>query len=140
MKTRSCEAFSIMELIVVVIIIGVLAGLALPNYSKSVERTHLQDATMQLSTIHAAQSIYYARLGTYWPPDTTSYTINDINTALKLNVIENDMTYTCQGGTASGVQTTYTCQASRNPGASFTVTVTEQPLSNGNPSCSGSCP
>ena len=140
MTRTNLDGFTIMELIVIVIIIGVLAGLALPNYTKTIEKTHQQDAMTQLTAIHAAEMMYYARLGTYWPPTSASYTIGDINSSLKLNVIENDMTYNCQGGAASGVQTSFSCQASRNPSASFTVTVTEQPISTTNPSCSGSCP
>jgi len=136
MKLEKRLAFTITEMIVVVVILGVLAGIAIPNYNKTIERSHVQDAINQLSALHAAETIQFARTGSYWPASATTYLITDINTNLKLNIIENDMTYSCQGFQGA----TFTCQASRNPSGSYAVTVTEAPLSATNPACSGSCP
>lgn len=126
-----------MEIMVVVIIVGVIAGFAIPNFSKSVDQSHYQDAVIQLSAIRSANQVYYARTATFWPP-TNNNDVTAINTALSLNIIENGLTYNCDKGTNPATQ--FTCTAIPTGGA-YTVTVNEAPLSSpGNPSCSGSCP
>ncbi|MDD5292483.1 MAG: prepilin-type N-terminal cleavage/methylation domain-containing protein [Candidatus Omnitrophica bacterium] len=50
--------FTLLELIVVVVIIGILVGLALPNYEKSMERARIAEAVTILKSIHGAQMRY----------------------------------------------------------------------------------
>ena len=130
------HGFTIMEILVVVIIVGIIAGFAIPNYGKSVEQGYLQDAMIQLSAIRSANQLYYAKTSTYWPPTSDRY-VSAINTSLSLNIIENGLAYECDPGGV--VNQTFTCTATRTGGA-FTVTVDEAPLSTTNPDCSGSCP
>jgi type II secretory pathway pseudopilin PulG len=127
-----------MEILVVIVILGAIAGFAIPNFTRTIERSHENDAILQLEGIHSANKIYNARNNSYWPPDNAAYNLSSINTNLGLNIIANDMTYTCTGTDGS----VFTCTAVRNaPASSFTVTVTEADLSSGNPSCTaGACP
>lgn len=128
-------AFTIMELMVVIVIIGVLAAIALPNYTRTIERSRLQDATTQLTTVHAAEQVYAARSGgTYWPSDGAAHGVAEINTTLGVNLIENGMAFSCTGD-----GTTFSCTGTRSGGA-FTVTVDENAVGVSNPSCSGTCP
>ncbi len=134
------KAFTIMEILIVVIIVGIIAAFAIPNYGRSVAQSHYQDAVMQLSAIRTANQIYFARTGAYWP-NTPGQTIAAINANLSLNIIENRKTYTCSPGTTIG--TTFTCTAVYNATGSdtFTATVNENPLSTTNPQCTGgTCP
>lgn len=138
---RSIDAFTLTELIITVVIVGVIAGFAVPNYRKSVERTYYQDAVMQLRSIHAANKLYAARDddGDYWPP-ANNQDVTTINNNLSLNIMGNGMTYTCGIG-AGPAGSTFTCTAVRFPGSAFTVTVTQADLSAANPACTaGSCP
>ena len=57
--------FSLVELSVVVIIIGVLAAFGVPRMLKSVERSKAAEAFKYLASIRAAQERYQAREGTY---------------------------------------------------------------------------
>lgn len=133
---RNC-AFTLTELLVVVIIIGLMAAFTVPNYTRSVERSHRKDAETQLKTIWSADQIYRAQNGTYWPsPASGSNDIAAINNNLGLGIISNGMTYTCN----SALTDTFTCTAVRQPSASFTITVTQAQIDGSNPSCSGSCP
>ncbi len=138
-NSHASKAFTIMEILIVVIIVGVMAAFAIPNYGRSVSQSHLQDAMMQLSAIRTANQVYYARTGAYWPP-SGSNGVTAINSNLSLNIIENGMTYTCGPGATVG--TTFTCTAVTSGAGSFTTTVTQAPLSTTNPQCtSGSaCP
>jgi prepilin-type N-terminal cleavage/methylation domain-containing protein len=137
-QTFRNKAFTLMEILVVIVILGAIAGFAIPNFTRTIERSHENDAILQLEAIHSANKIYQARNNAYWPPDTASYDITSINTNLGLNIIANDMTYTCLGTDGS----TFFCKAVRNaPAASFTVSVTEADLSSSNPACTaGACP
>jgi prepilin-type N-terminal cleavage/methylation domain-containing protein len=57
--------FSLVELSVVVIIIGVLAAFGIPRMLKSVERSKAAEAFKYLASVRASQERYQAREGTY---------------------------------------------------------------------------
>jgi len=64
MRTKK-QGFTLVELAVVVVIIGVLAAFAVPRFLASVERSKAAEAFNYLSSVQAAQERYHARQGTY---------------------------------------------------------------------------
>lgn len=64
-KRKNTAGFTLVELAVVVVIIGVLAAFAVPRFLASVERSKAAEAFNYLSTVHSAQERYHARQGTY---------------------------------------------------------------------------
>ena len=71
---------TLMELVVVVIIIGILSGLAMPLYYKSKERALDNEASANLKLIRAAEQTYRMEMGNY----TACVDTNDTNLQLKL--------------------------------------------------------
>lgn len=62
---KSKTGFSLVELAVVVVIIGVLAAFAVPRFRASVERSKAAEAFNYLAAVQAAQERYHARQSTY---------------------------------------------------------------------------
>jgi len=64
-RANSRMGFSLVELSVVVIIIGVLASFGIPRILKSVERSKAAESFKYLASVRAAQERYQARESTY---------------------------------------------------------------------------
>ena len=121
------KAFTMVELIIVMVIMGIMAGFSIPNFTKTINRARSRDAVLNMNIIHASNVLYRVRNGV----DLAAANLVAINTALNLNIIANGATYVCNAGS---------CTAT---GTGFTVTATlGNPLSPGvNPTCVGtSCP
>lgn len=117
------DAFTLLELIMVVIIIAILVSIALPQYTKSTERAKDQEAITNLNLIKTAELIYYAELGQIYGPqgyDGGNNNANEsaINTALRLNLptaisATSPLTWDYYISAASSVNRTFTAIAQR---------------------------
>jgi len=59
------EGFTLIEVMIVVVIVGILAAVAIPAYNNYVTRSRRSDAFTALETVRAAQEMYRAEKGFY---------------------------------------------------------------------------
>lgn len=59
------QGFTLIELLVVVLIIGILSSVALPQYTKAVEKARATEAIQLLGDLATAEQIYQMGMGSY---------------------------------------------------------------------------
>jgi prepilin-type N-terminal cleavage/methylation domain-containing protein len=80
---QSKQAFTILELMISVLIVGIIAAFALPDYRKSLDRTMEEDMIRQLQIIYTAENTYFSLHDQY----LIAAGLDDINTGLGLDII-----------------------------------------------------
>lgn len=84
---KSKKGFTLMELMVAVIIVGILSSLAMANYTRAVERGRTAEARAILGQIRGAELAYY--------PEANAYTTSFSNLGSDINALPQGTTGAC---------------------------------------------
>ena len=119
---RNKKAFTLIELLVVVLIIGILSAVALPQYTKAVEKARATEAQVYLDAFVTAQQLYKLATGHY----ASSAEMDNLDVTMPASLLKhfNAPTIT-DGGTG---KTTVTATLHRNNTTypyEFKATITE---------------
>jgi len=110
-KLRKQNGFSLVELMIVIVIIGVLAAIAVPIYTSNVQKAKMSEADASLGTIRTQARIYYGQNGAYptvaVAADVVGAAWNDIKAGELTGKYFSDASYTYLSG--DGVSYTISC-------------------------------
>jgi prepilin-type N-terminal cleavage/methylation domain-containing protein len=59
------SGFTLMELMIGLVIVGILATMAIPGFSRAVEKTRVKDAQVVLAGIYSSEKVYRLDQGSY---------------------------------------------------------------------------
>jgi len=120
MNLNSKRGFTLLELMIVLIIIGVLAALALPRMFGMVEKSRGNEAMTFIREIrNSLERCYTEKAGTYVDCD------NFDNLDVDLSAPNQHFTYTITGVGATGYTITATRNSADGGDGSSTITVTQ---------------
>ncbi len=138
---RKKGGFTLVELMVVVLIIGILITIAIPNYARSLERSKCSQAIQILKDMRQAGLSYYANNETFPSPGQESDLEDEVGANFYSDGSNDDWAFSIQ----TGNDTTLVVQATRKRGphadaGNTTITITDNPTANQNEDWGGSYP
>ena len=74
---KNTKAFTLIEVLVVVLIIGILAAIAVPQYQKAVAKAELSKIISITRSVKEAEEIYYLANNNYAPIEDLDIIVND---------------------------------------------------------------
>lgn len=129
---RARTGFTFIELIVVVIIVAILAGLAIPNFTKTKERAFDKEAQTSLRLVQAAEKIYNLKNSFYYPISGSVTNLGEVNSNLLLDLSSSSWNFSI--GSVTG--TDFVATAARTDSSR----IWRMQKGSANPVCSGTCP
>jgi len=104
---KSNKGLTLIELLIVIVIVGVLAAIAIPAYTNYMQRARRADAKTALEQLRAAQEMFRAERGGY------STNINQLRNTWGVPGVSGDYTIDFQAAAALNANT-FTAEAAPN--------------------------
>lgn len=112
---KNQKGYTLVEILVTVVIIGVMAGLALPGYFSTVEEARSNEAKINLQIIRTGQKVRALNdpKKDYWNPGA-NFTLTTLNSTLNVDITTQYYGITDITANNSANPKTFTAQATRN--------------------------
>ncbi len=114
------RGFTLLEIIVVIIIIGILATLGFTQYAKVTEKGRTAEAKVVLGSMRTAQEVYKLQYGSY------TATIGNLAVEAPVNCTQTTHYFSYGTDATTGTATRCTAANGKQPGAAsaYTITIT----------------
>ncbi|GEM_PF-3453114 len=123
----AAKGFTLIETLMVIAVLGVLAGLAVPTYMGRVEQSRAEEAKVNLYTIYTAEKVYKVNSrsksqpeGQYWVPGENR-NVAEINQALNININLADLKYSVFGIVADATGFKATASKPSDSAANYSI-------------------
>lgn len=122
-RSKARRGFTLIELMVVVVIIGVMAAMSVPSFQRAIEQSRADIAAANLRAVWAAQRLYWLEYHTYTP--TAGSTVNPdpaMQCLSNMGLIDNEIVSGAGGYTyavTEATATSFTATATRTTNSSF---------------------
>ena len=112
------RGFTLVEIMITTIILAVVAGLAIPSYTATVEQSRINEALTTISIIHMGQKIYKLNNSTFWSGGANA-TIANIDNNLNVDIsptFYDDIDFSAVSATGYTVRVTRNATSGGNTG------------------------
>ena len=99
------KAFTLIELLIVVVIIGILAAIAIPKFANTKEKAYVSAMKSDLKNLSTAEETYYSDFQSY----TSTLTAAQFNPSPGISVNITSASSTAWAATSTHTSTTKTC-------------------------------
>jgi len=89
------RGYTLVEMLVVIVIIGIIAAVAIPSYYSSIWLTNAQGVENNLRAIAGAEQKYYEDHAAYYTSAGNPDTNISSNLSLNMGMVKNGFTYYC---------------------------------------------
>ena len=116
MSYRYNRGITLIELLIVMIIVGILAAIAIPSYNSYMQRARRADAKTALEQVRAAQEMWRAERGSYAQDNWNGFQADAFTAEVRLQ--------TTMGASAAAIGLDYTWVFTNKTATAFTAQAT----------------
>lgn len=113
-QAKSQAGFSLIELLLVCVIVGIIAAVAVPAYQKATKAAENASAVQMLRVIYSTEATYYSQHGRFGRLEEIHPALNGQGVLVDDKIVRGKHTYTMAPATDDSLKQAFTIHAVRN--------------------------